>query len=69
MLSPVVFPPQFLITEFSPSQYNTVIQDEKRSGWEFPEGTCAGNKGHPSDPETEILKGATNPVGADKTQV
>jgi hypothetical protein len=38
------------------------------SGWEFPEGICAGNKGHPSDPETEVLKGAATPLGTDLTQ-
>jgi len=42
--------------------------DVTRAGWEFPEGICAGNKGHPSDPETEVLKGASAPLGTDFSQ-
>jgi len=29
--------------------------DASRAGWEFPEGTCAGYKGYPSDPKNDGL--------------
>lgn len=39
------------------------VFDAPRAGWEFPEGTCAGFKGYPSDPKSDGQ--LTNQTGQD----
>jgi len=41
--------------------------DVARAGWEFPEGTCAGFLGHPSDPVSDGLESTTD-AGEDPNQ-
>ena len=41
--------------------------DAARAGWEFPEGTCAGFLGYPSDPVSDGLESTTN-TGEDANQ-
>ena len=41
--------------------------DAARAGWEFPEGTCAGFLGHPSDPVSDGLESTTD-AGEDPNQ-
>jgi len=41
--------------------------DAARASWEFPEGTCAGFLGYPSDPVSDGLESTTN-TGEDANQ-
>jgi len=43
--------------------------DVTRAGWEFPEGTCAGYNGYPSDSDEDGLKPNDAPNGGEYNQI